>query len=77
MIGVELVKDKESKTPVDPAFFADVFERTKDYGVLLSKSGRFGNVLRFLPSMCITEEDVDFALDVIDISFKEANQIKN
>lgn len=66
MIGVEFVEDKESKTPVDAKFVADVFERTKDYGVLCSKAGRFGNVLRFLPPMCITEDDVDFALDVID-----------
>ena len=72
MVGLEIVRDKESKMPCDPAFFADVFERTKDYGILASKAGRNGNVFRFLPPLCVTEEDIDFALDVIDISMKEA-----
>lgn len=76
MIGVELVRDKESKTPASPEFFAEVFEKTKDYGILLGKGGRFGNTLRIQPPMCLSEDDVDFALDVLDISFKEATQIK-
>ena len=73
MLGIELVKDRESKTP-DPELCAEVFERTKDHGVLASRVGRFGNVLRFLPPLCITEDDVDFALDVIDLSLKEAKE---
>lgn len=73
MVGVELVKDKKSKKPVDPKFFHDVFETLKDYGVLCSKAGRFGNTLRFLPPMCVTEEDIDFALDVIDITLRDVN----
>lgn len=76
MVGVELVRDQESKQPVDPEFFADVFERTKDYGILLGKGGRYGNTLRIQPPMCLTEDDINFALDVLDISFKEANEAK-
>ena len=45
---------------------ADVYEKTKDYGLLLGKCGMHGNILRNQPVMCLTEEDVDFALDVID-----------
>jgi len=26
--------------------------------------------------MCLSEDDVDFALDVLDIAFKEANPVK-
>ena len=76
MVGVELVKDKESKTPADRDFAADVFEKTKDYGMLCSKTGRYGNILRFLPPLCVTEDDIDFALDVLDISIKEAYKNK-
>ena len=72
MIGIEIVSDKESKNP-DPVFFANVYEKTKNYGLLLGKGGRFGNVFRMQPPMCINEGDVAFALDVIERSLKEAN----
>lgn len=72
MIGCEFVKNRETKTPIDAELFGEIFEKMKDYGVLASKSGRFGNTLRFIPPLCVTEEDVDFTLDVIEISLKEA-----
>jgi 4-aminobutyrate aminotransferase-like enzyme len=71
MIGLEIVKDKESKLP-DANLFTDIFENTKDYGVLLGKGGRFGNTFRIQPPMCITEKDVEFLLDVIERSVKDA-----
>ena len=45
MIGIELVKDKESKEP-NPEFFTKVYEKTKDYGILVGKGGRFGTTFR-------------------------------
>ena len=71
MLGLEIVKDKESKTP-DPDLFNDIFEKTKDYGLLLGKGGRFGNTFRIQPPMCITEGDVEFSLDVFERSIRES-----
>jgi len=71
MLGMEIVKDKETKAP-DNELFNDMFEKTKDYGILLGKGGRFGNTFRIQPPMCITEQDVEFSLDVIERSLKES-----
>lgn len=71
MMGLEIVKTAECKTP-DNELFNTMFEKTKDYGLLLGKGGRFGNVFRIQPPMCITEEDVAFSIDVIERSLKES-----
>ncbi len=48
-----------------------VFERMKDMGVLIGKGGLLGNVFRIKPPMCITEQDADFLLEVMDIALSE------
>jgi alanine-glyoxylate transaminase/(R)-3-amino-2-methylpropionate-pyruvate transaminase len=70
MTGIELVKDRASKTPATQACL-HVFERVKEMGLLVGKGGFFGNVLRIKPPMCITREDVDFMIQALDIAFSE------
>ena len=71
MIGVELVKDRQSKDPATEET-AQVFERTKDLGLLIGKGGLHGNVLRIKPPMCLTEDDADFMFEVLDLALSEA-----
>jgi len=73
MLGVELVEDRTTKNPAS-ALCADVFERAKDLGLLVGKGGLYGNVLRIKPPMCITREDVDFMIRVLDIAFTQATK---
>ena len=65
LLGVELVRDRATKEPARQAA-ADVMEAARDMGVLIGKGGLDGNVLRIKPPMCITAEDADFAVDVLD-----------
>ncbi|KAF1770146.1 hypothetical protein GCK72_001964 [Caenorhabditis remanei] len=69
MIGVELI-DEQGK-PLAAAKTAAIFEDTKNHGLLIGKGGIHGNVLRIKPPMCITKEDVDFAVDIIAKSIKQ------
>ena len=66
MIGIEMVADKTSKTPLPADKMMDVWEMTKEGGVLLGKGGYYGNVFRMKPPMCITKEDADFTVEVLE-----------
>ncbi|MBK1881440.1 aminotransferase class III-fold pyridoxal phosphate-dependent enzyme [Luteolibacter pohnpeiensis] len=68
MLGVELVKDRDSKAPAS-AECAEVFERCKELGLLIGKGGLYGNTLRIKPPMCIHRADADFMLAVLDEVF--------
>lgn len=65
MLGMELVKDRESKEPAS-AEAAHMFESVKDMGLLIGKGGPHGNVFRIKPPMCFTAEDAEFTVEVMD-----------
>jgi alanine-glyoxylate transaminase / (R)-3-amino-2-methylpropionate-pyruvate transaminase len=65
MLGVELVKDRKTKEP-GTAECAEVFEMARQRGLLIGKGGLYGNVLRIKPPMCLTKDDGDFLVDVLD-----------
>lgn len=65
MLGVELVRDRQTKEPAD-AETAQVFEEARLRGLLLGKGGFYGNVLRIKPPMCITPADAEFLVACLD-----------
>jgi alanine-glyoxylate transaminase/(R)-3-amino-2-methylpropionate-pyruvate transaminase len=71
MIGVELVRDRATKEPAKEETI-EILEHARNMGVLLGKGGLLGNVLRIKPPMCITKDDVDFALYVLDNALTKA-----
>ena len=70
MLGIELVKDRATKEPAK-AECAQVLETCKDMGLLLGKGGLHGQTIRFSPPMCITSEDAEFLLAVLDQGFAQ------
>ncbi|GAB4240233.1 MAG: hypothetical protein OHK005_02240 [Candidatus Methylacidiphilales bacterium] len=71
MIGVELVEDRTGKRPARDLCLR-VFERCRELGLLIGKGGLDGNVLRIKPPMCLTSEDVEFILAVLDQALAES-----
>ena len=70
MLGIELVKDRQSKDPAKEEC-AQILETCKDMGLLLGKGGLWGQTIRFSPPMCVDEQDADFLLEVLDRALSE------
>jgi 4-aminobutyrate aminotransferase / (S)-3-amino-2-methylpropionate transaminase / 5-aminovalerate transaminase len=64
MIGMEMVRDRESRVPA-PELAGRVVVEGLRRGVLLLGGGIYGNVLSFSPPFVITDEQAEFALGVI------------
>ena len=69
MIGVELVSDKEKKTPA-PAERDRVIELAFERGILLLGCGP--NTIRIAPPLITTKEQAEIAVDVIEECLKLA-----
>ncbi|KAB5552230.1 hypothetical protein DKX38_009541 [Salix brachista] len=70
MLGVELVTDRQQKTPAKSESI-HVMEQMKELGVLIGKGGFYGNVFRITPPLCITKEDADFLVDAMDYTMSK------
>ncbi|HTN97579.1 MAG TPA: aminotransferase class III-fold pyridoxal phosphate-dependent enzyme, partial [Nordella sp.] len=68
MLAIELVSDRRSKTPAVKET-AEIFEKTRENGIVVSKSGANRNILRMVPPMCINMEDVALVEDALDRCF--------
>lgn len=65
MIGVELVADRESRAP-DAKAFRHVKEHAFDRDLIVISCGPDGNVIRFIPPLVTTLDELDWAIDLVD-----------
>jgi|JI10StandDraft_1071094.scaffolds.fasta_scaffold1064611_2 alanine-glyoxylate transaminase/(R)-3-amino-2-methylpropionate-pyruvate transaminase len=65
MIGIEVVKDQETKTPA-AAENNQLMELMRERGVLMGKSGVNGNVIRVQPALCFSMEDAKYTVAAMD-----------
>ncbi len=72
MQAIELVEDRESKTPA-PAATAALMEAARENRLLIGKGGMYGNVIRISPPLNIAKSDVDDFILRLDTSLKEAH----
>ena len=73
MLGAEMVRDRGTKEPAKEETL-QILEIAREHGVLLGKGGLDGNVLRIKPPMCLTAQDVDFALEVLDVALSRVEK---
>jgi 4-aminobutyrate aminotransferase / (S)-3-amino-2-methylpropionate transaminase / 5-aminovalerate transaminase len=65
MIGVELVKDRQTKEPAAKEAAA-VRRFAREAGVLIGVGGQGGNVVRIQPPLVIEDAALDHAIDVVE-----------
>lgn len=65
MLLVELVTDRESKTPLPAADTLAVVRYAASHGVMLIRAGLFSNCIRFLPPLNTPEDMLREGLDVV------------
>jgi len=67
-LGLDLVKDRLSKTP-DAEAARRMANMMKDEGVLLSKHGRYDNTLKIRPPMVFSRDHAEQLLAALDVCF--------
>jgi alanine-glyoxylate transaminase / (R)-3-amino-2-methylpropionate-pyruvate transaminase len=71
MMAIEMVKDRRTREPA-PEATAEVFEQTREAGLVMSKSGTYRNVLRMTPPLCVQMADVPVIAEALDRAFAQA-----
>jgi 4-aminobutyrate aminotransferase/(S)-3-amino-2-methylpropionate transaminase len=69
MIAMELVKDRQSKTP-DKEGVSKIVKAAGERGLLLLSAGLQGNVIRFLMPLTITDDQLEEGLQILEEAFE-------
>ncbi|MEM2780448.1 MAG: aspartate aminotransferase family protein [Candidatus Aenigmatarchaeota archaeon] len=70
MLGIEIIKDEIKKKP-DKKKAVKIIWRAWENGLLMATYGKYGNVLRIAPPLVIEKEEIDKAIEILDISIKD------
>ncbi|MED1103282.1 4-aminobutyrate--2-oxoglutarate transaminase [Bacillus paramycoides] len=73
MTAIELVKDKETKEPATEEVKA-IMKETHSKGVITISAGIYSNVLRFLPPLVITDEQLEEGLTIIEAAIAKLSK---
>ena len=73
MIGLEFVKDPVTKAPNGDLVSALVQECAR-HGLLIENAGRWGQVVRFLAPLTITDRQLHCGLDILENTLKTCTQ---
>ena len=71
--GIELVRDRDTKEPAAAAA-THVRDRCVAEGLLFEKGGYYNNRLQLIPSLTITDAELDRGIEILDKVFGEAEK---
>lgn len=70
LLGIEMVTDKKSKSPLDDENMTKIINACKEKGLIIGKNGDtvpgLGNVLIIAPPLTSTEQDLDFLINTVE-----------
>ena len=75
MLAIELVRDREKKTPATDET-KKLVKRCYEKGLVLIACGNFGNVIRTLMPLVITDEQLDRGFDILESALQEISQAR-
>lgn len=73
MIGIELVKDRQTKEPAKEET-ARITQECLNNGLIIINAGVFGNVIRMLMPLVITDEQLEQALNILENAFAKVQK---
>jgi 4-aminobutyrate aminotransferase/(S)-3-amino-2-methylpropionate transaminase len=73
MVGVELVKDRQTKEPA-PELTGRMVKECYQRGLIVLSAGIYSNVLRFLTPLVISDDELNQALEILEAAFAEVSK---
>ena len=75
-VGLELVKDRKSKEPVDEAFVIQILAHCQNHSkVMIGRTNRsfrdFNNTIAISPALIASNDDIDEIVAALDLAFSE------
>lgn len=70
MIGVEFVKDQTTKEPATE-FVGKLIRECAAHGLLIENAGTYGNVIRFLAPLVITDGQLEAGFDIMENAIRK------
>jgi 4-aminobutyrate aminotransferase/(S)-3-amino-2-methylpropionate transaminase len=67
MVAMELVEDRVSREP-DPKLTTAILHHCHDRGLAILKAGLYDNVIRLLPPLTISDDELRRGLDILEES---------
>ena len=75
MLALELVQDRKTREPA-PDAAAAVTAAAREQGLVLLSCGLYGNVIRILVPLVISDEELERGLDILEAALGDADRAR-